>query len=190
MYNKQHQKKTNKNKKKQNNNNTVTFWSPPAADVAAATFFSPVSTRRSTEQRIIRSFSQSGSSKASWDVLTRKADGGWPPSGNHVSSSLSKPLAPEQQQAQVTLTALVAERDFTDKNNQMTFNGVQGLSVTLFQLEKRITGKLKNGSTLARPLMGNVYGRRLQLDEPSSEVIPWIIVEIVTFFIARLGTLR
>lgn len=47
----------------------------------------PVSISRSALDRIIRSFNQSGSSKASSDVSSRKAEGGLFFSGNHVSSN-------------------------------------------------------------------------------------------------------
>jgi len=46
----------------------------------------PASTNRITDERIILSFSQSGSSRASSDVSIRNADGGFPFSGNQASS--------------------------------------------------------------------------------------------------------
>lgn len=47
----------------------------------------PTSTSCRTCDLIILSFNQSGNSKASSDVSSRKAEGGLPPSGNQVSSS-------------------------------------------------------------------------------------------------------
>jgi len=48
----------------------------------------PASTNRITDDRIILSFSQSGSSRASSEVSIKKADGGFPFSGNQASSKL------------------------------------------------------------------------------------------------------
>lgn len=58
----------------------------------------PASTSRGTSERIIRSFSQSGSSSASSDVSTRNAVGSGFFSGNQMSSSAWNSLSPASRE--------------------------------------------------------------------------------------------
>lgn len=78
----------------------------------------PASTSRGTSERIIRSFSQSGSNSASSDVSTRKAVGSGFFSGNQMSSNSLNSPSPALGRMQGT--AVSSEEPLTQKGSQTT----------------------------------------------------------------------